>query len=41
MGNAGRERLRRHFSIDKMVGDTERLYREMVDDLARRTRDQT
>lgn len=31
-GEAGRERLRRHFSIDKMVGDTELLYRELLED---------
>jgi glycosyltransferase involved in cell wall biosynthesis len=31
-GEAGRERLRRHFSIDKMVGDTELLYRELMDE---------
>ncbi len=29
MGHAGLERLRRRFSIDKMVGDTELLYREL------------
>jgi glycosyltransferase involved in cell wall biosynthesis len=32
MGEAGRQRLRRHFSIDKMVGDTELLYRELLED---------
>jgi glycosyltransferase involved in cell wall biosynthesis len=32
LGEAGRERLRRHFSVDKMVGDTELLYRELVDE---------
>jgi glycosyltransferase involved in cell wall biosynthesis len=31
-GEAGRERLRRQFSIDKMVGDTELLYRELLDE---------
>jgi len=31
-GGAGRERLRRHFSIDKMVGDTELLYRELLEE---------
>jgi glycosyltransferase involved in cell wall biosynthesis len=30
LGEAGRDRLRRHFSIDKMVGDTELLYREVL-----------
>jgi glycosyltransferase involved in cell wall biosynthesis len=34
LGEAGRERLRRSFSIDKMVGDTELLYRELVDERA-------
>ena len=34
LGEAGRERLRRHFSIDKMVGDTELLYRELLEDRA-------
>jgi glycosyltransferase involved in cell wall biosynthesis len=29
---AGRERLRGRFSIEKMVGDTELLYRELVDE---------
>lgn len=31
-GEAGRERLRRYFSIEKMVGDTELLYRELIDE---------
>jgi len=31
LGRAGRERLRRHFSLEKMVGDTETLYRELLD----------
>ena len=31
-GEAGRERLRRQFSLAKMVGDTELLYRELVDE---------
>ena len=31
-GEAGRERLRSQFSIEKMVGDTELLYRELVDE---------
>jgi glycosyltransferase involved in cell wall biosynthesis len=31
LGEAGRERLRRQFSIDKMVGDTELLYRELIE----------
>src|ERR1700694_1687040 len=34
LGEAGRERLRRHFSLEKMVGDTELLYRELVDERA-------
>src|SRR5438876_972842 len=34
LGEAGRERLRRQFSIDKMVGDTELLYRELLEDRA-------
>lgn len=34
MGEAGRERLRRGFSIEKMVGDTELLYRELVESRA-------
>ena len=32
LGEAGRERLRRQFSIDKMVGDTELLYRELLEE---------
>jgi glycosyltransferase involved in cell wall biosynthesis len=32
LGEAGRERLRAHFSIEKMVGDTELLYRELMED---------
>jgi glycosyltransferase involved in cell wall biosynthesis len=32
LGQAGRERLRRQFSLDKMVGDTELLYRELVEE---------
>jgi glycosyltransferase involved in cell wall biosynthesis len=32
MGEAGRERLRRSFSLEKMVGDTELLYRELVEE---------
>jgi glycosyltransferase involved in cell wall biosynthesis len=31
MGEAGRARLQRQFSIDKMVGDTELLYRELIE----------
>jgi glycosyltransferase involved in cell wall biosynthesis len=31
MGEAGRRRLRDQFSVEKMVGDTERLYRELAD----------
>ncbi|HEX8969748.1 MAG TPA: glycosyltransferase [Chloroflexota bacterium] len=31
-GDAGQDRLRRQFSIDKMVGDTELLYRELVEE---------
>lgn len=31
LGEAGRERLRRNFSLEKMVGDTELLYRELVE----------
>jgi glycosyltransferase involved in cell wall biosynthesis len=34
-GEAGRERLRRQFSIDKMVGDTELLYRELLEERGR------
>jgi glycosyltransferase involved in cell wall biosynthesis len=34
MGEAGRERLRRQFSVEKMVGDTELLYRELLDERA-------
>jgi len=30
-GEAGRQRLRSQFSIDKMVGDTELLYRELLE----------
>ena len=33
-GEAGRERLRRQFSLEKMVGDTELLYRELVEERA-------
>jgi glycosyltransferase involved in cell wall biosynthesis len=32
LGETGRERLQRHFSVEKMVGDTELLYRELVDE---------
>jgi glycosyltransferase involved in cell wall biosynthesis len=32
LGTAGSERLRRYFSIEKMVGDTELLYRELVEE---------
>ena len=32
LGESGRERLRRQFSIDKMVGDTELLYRELLEE---------
>jgi glycosyltransferase involved in cell wall biosynthesis len=32
LGEAGRERLQKHFSIDKMVGDTETLYRELLEE---------
>ena len=31
LGEAGRQRLRAHFSIEKMVGDTELLYRELLE----------
>ncbi|MBV9134599.1 MAG: hypothetical protein JO318_17975 [Chloroflexi bacterium] len=31
-GDAGRERLRTQFSIEKMVGDTELLYRELLEE---------
>jgi glycosyltransferase involved in cell wall biosynthesis len=34
-GEAGRERLRRQFSIEKMVGDTELLYRELLEQRGR------
>jgi glycosyltransferase involved in cell wall biosynthesis len=34
LGEAGRERLQKHFSIEKMVGDTETLYRELLDERA-------
>jgi glycosyltransferase involved in cell wall biosynthesis len=34
LGSAGRERLRTQFSIEKMVGDTELLYRELLDERA-------
>jgi glycosyltransferase involved in cell wall biosynthesis len=32
IGEAGRQRLRREFSIEKMVGDTELLYRELLEE---------
>jgi glycosyltransferase involved in cell wall biosynthesis len=32
LGEAGRVRLERQFSIDKMVGDTELLYRELLEE---------
>jgi glycosyltransferase involved in cell wall biosynthesis len=32
LGESGRERLQRHFSVEKMVGDTELLYRELVEE---------
>jgi glycosyltransferase involved in cell wall biosynthesis len=35
LGESGRERLRQQFSIDKMVGDTELLYRELMDEKGR------
>jgi glycosyltransferase involved in cell wall biosynthesis len=35
LGEAGRQRLRQRFSIEKMVGDTELLYRELVEERAR------
>jgi glycosyltransferase involved in cell wall biosynthesis len=35
LGEAGRERLRRQFSIEKMVGDTETLYRELLEERTR------
>jgi glycosyltransferase involved in cell wall biosynthesis len=35
LGAAGLLRLRRQFSLDKMVGDTELLYRELVEDRRR------
>jgi len=31
-GEAGRERLRRQFSVEKVVGDTELLYRELLEE---------
>jgi glycosyltransferase involved in cell wall biosynthesis len=34
-GEAGRERLRKRFSIEKMVGDTELLYRELLEERSR------
>jgi glycosyltransferase involved in cell wall biosynthesis len=34
-GEAGRQRLRQRFSIEKMVGDTEMLYREVLDTRSR------
>jgi glycosyltransferase involved in cell wall biosynthesis len=34
MGRAGSERLRRRFSVEKMVGDTELLYRELFEQRA-------
>lgn len=35
LGEAGRQRLRQQFSIEKMVGDTELLYRELVEERGR------
>ncbi len=35
LGEAGRERLRQHFSIEKMVGDTELLYRQVLEERGR------
>jgi glycosyltransferase involved in cell wall biosynthesis len=35
MGEAGRQRLRQQFSIEKMVGDTELLYRDLVEERVR------
>ncbi|MBV9581350.1 MAG: glycosyltransferase [Chloroflexi bacterium] len=35
MGEAGRQRLRQRFSIEKMVGDTELLYRELMEERGR------
>ncbi len=35
LGEAGRQRLRRQFSIEKMVGDTELLYRELLEERGR------
>jgi glycosyltransferase involved in cell wall biosynthesis len=35
MGEAGRHRLRQQFSIDKMVGDTELLYYELLEERGR------
>jgi glycosyltransferase involved in cell wall biosynthesis len=32
LGERGRQRLQQLFSIDKMVGDTELLYRELLDE---------
>jgi glycosyltransferase involved in cell wall biosynthesis len=32
LGQAGLQRLRQHFSVEKMVGDTELLYRELVEE---------